>query len=756
MTAREINWLRDAYNLIFYYKISAVIRNRVNTTLSYNNRSVFFYIETLIRFSSNYFGYYRKIFQHDIAFFSNSKNRQTWKDTLPNRLWTFFDKCDKDTGEMSKVRQAISGSTSRPSLYSEEELRQLIEADNTTNAQRKADLIDKFLEKKSRTSKEISTTEQPESPYDYFIRQLEEKPAYQTPKEQLAILKQTPETKKDIAQPQEGEESPYDYLAKNLPEETRREDEEEQAQAPQMPDERLIRDLMRGEERVLEPAPEKPLPPEPKPPSERPPTPRTPSLARAADTRLLGGAVKAGGGLLRTGGSLAARGGAAAAAGAVGTAGAMGGGIAAMGPVIAVVFVALILGMVLLMAFNNINQTNSLFPPYQVAEAAPLSPYSGGEGEDISQCKFFRTKEDLQGASFKSKLLLSYFQEASNLTKIPTEVLAAFTRVESPNSVNLSDEEIQALGTPAKCPRSPTGALGIMQIQPKGTTGHAAEAVTNGAKLVGLNYESLTELDYCDSRKSVIMGAGFLLKKMSYRNPSINFPGLGDGTIWDPAWTNDKKAIEGLVSGYYGCLIYGGPNPLKCEGPQNYAEDVWRSIQSCEPIPVTTTASSTYTPGGGSGLISCPVNSGTITTGSKEITSGHCSPSYEKRFPCVKPGQSGYTGRDTAVDLKGSDRKVFLPLIGGQGVSWTIDESGTKIQDHEGGGIAVAATHTSTEGKKYRIRFVHLLSTKLNVGQQPPSATEVGEYNFNANHIHVTLQEDGVYKPADLYFNLCK
>lgn len=202
----------------------------------------------------------------------------------------------------------------------------------------------------------------------------------------------------------------------------------------------------------------------------------------------------------------------------------------------------------------------------------------------------------------------------------------------------------------------------------------------------------------------------------------------------------------------------------KVADPNNLRSDniVKQTIADLGLVPTINTPPSSatpYTPGGGSGILSCPVNNGSVIYGSKE-TGGHCATGYG--FDCIPPGQPGYTGRETAVDVKGSDRMVFLPLLSGNSVEWTIDESGTPINDIEGGGIAVAATALSGN-KTYRIRFVHIESTALKVGQKVNSATPVGQHVLPsidkrslANHVHITIQEDGIYKPADLYFNLCK
>ncbi|MBI2337821.1 hypothetical protein HYU95_01425 [Candidatus Daviesbacteria bacterium] len=191
---------------------------------------------------------------------------------------------------------------------------------------------------------------------------------------------------------------------------------------------------------------------------------------------------------------------------------------------------------------------------------------------DISQCKFTRGDHNPKETSFKSNLLLSYIQEAAQKANIPPVVLAAFIRVESPSTSGMSDDQITNYA--ANCAESPTKALGIMQIQPPGTTSARGDpascddCIDAGAKLVGKTVSTMTTADYCDPRTSIIVGGGWILKKM-------NKLGLGDGTKWDTAWTNDRKAIETLVRTYYGDILYPNSNT----GPFNYADDVWTSIQ---------------------------------------------------------------------------------------------------------------------------------------------------------------------------------
>ncbi len=192
---------------------------------------------------------------------------------------------------------------------------------------------------------------------------------------------------------------------------------------------------------------------------------------------------------------------------------------------------------------------------------------------DISSCKFIRGQEGSEGVAFKSSRLLGYFQNAAAKSGMPAALVAAFARVESPSSVNLTDESLSSY----KCAVSETGALGLMQIQPAGTKGHAREAVNLGASYIGKTVDTLTREDYCDIEKSILIGIGFIIKKMEYN-------GYSNGGKWNPEWTNNKQAIQALVEGYYGCFRY----PV-CEdknnqggGPYSYADDVWNSLQACK------------------------------------------------------------------------------------------------------------------------------------------------------------------------------
>lgn len=192
----------------------------------------------------------------------------------------------------------------------------------------------------------------------------------------------------------------------------------------------------------------------------------------------------------------------------------------------------------------------------------------------ISSCQFVRGDRTPPGESYQSSFILDLFQNASKVTTVPPEVLAAIARVESPTVTSKTNADFPTLNSVAGCPKSPTGALGIMQIQPPDTTGYFAPGVELGASFLGKTADQLTEEDFCDVRNNIIVAGGFILKKLELRSK------IGDGTKWDPAWNNDPDVINKLAEGYYGCLNYGGERD--CEGPYNYGNDLWASIQSCQ------------------------------------------------------------------------------------------------------------------------------------------------------------------------------
>lgn len=236
----------------------------------------------------------------------------------------------------------------------------------------------------------------------------------------------------------------------------------------------------------------------------------------------------------------------------------------------------IIIGIVVLlfgipMLFLQTLKSTSLLPPFkqEVSDGNITGEKQPGKtppiSKDLASCQFYRG-DQTSAATFKSPKLLSYFQQAGEKSGIPAQLLAAFARVESPNSVNFSDESVDN----SSCAVSETGALGLMQIQPPGTKGYDPEAVSLGASFLGKQTDSLTKTDFCSVQTSIILASGFIIKKMQYLYG-------GDGEHWDPKWNSDQMAIYKIAEGYYGCLSY----PSCKDGPFSYGQDLWNSLQSC-------------------------------------------------------------------------------------------------------------------------------------------------------------------------------
>lgn len=404
------------------------------------------------------------------------------------------------------------------------------------------------------------------------------------------------------------------------------------------------------------------------------------------------------------------------------------------------VFILSLLGMMLLVGlFTITSQPPAPTPP-------PLPPPTGS---DISNCKFSRAGVSMK---FESPLLLGYIKEASQKSSIPAVVLASFIRVESPSSSDMQDYQIS--GYAANCAVSPTGALGIMQIQPPGTTslrGDPAscdDCIDAGARLVGKTFDQLTRDDYCDPRTNIIVGAGWILKKLSHL-------GLGDGSRWDPAWTNDTNAIKTLVNTYYGCLDYGGPTD--CTGPYNYADDVSTSIRNCQSTPLPSLPPGTD--------ISCPVVDGVIScasygqpytgggagafTGNCGIDSsgngGHCNNIYQATVGiCLNRTDSSgnliRTAKSIDISSPSGDTAVYLPTIRGQSLNWIYQGYVNAGQDF--GEIRLFKSEPTSDGV-WSIHFVHVEGDypPLDIGDKIPSgARGVKMINMGAGtHVHVTV-----------------
>ncbi len=433
---------------------------------------------------------------------------------------------------------------------------------------------------------------------------------------------------------------------------------------------------------------------------------------------------------------------------------------------------------------NCVHTYNDLLDVAVAAGACQVGQLSGRNAGDLATCKFKKADQNPPDAPYQSTKLLQYFQDASTKTGVPVAVLGGIVRVESSTDKysisNYSDQDIEAIeagqsqiasdidttlagGNKAMCPRSPTGALGLTQIQPppqifdtyaskltpenaaQGRKAYAPEAVNNGASLIGKTADTLTIADFCNPNTSILMGAGFVLQKLKNL-------GIGDGTKWDPKWTSDKNIIDQVAKSYYGCLKYPtceNPDTGQVGGPNSYGDDLWGSLQACQGGQSTTQANTfaqcscrqSTTGSTGGGQVSCPVPDMTnLMTKSfqKDAVNGHCGSQYSIEAPCtvVCPGDTATnktSRRAKAIDIASPTNQAVLPELNGQKVTWKFLYKG--YDDNFGG---TGNTFMAKSGDDYWVLDVlHLGVSSLQEGAEYPSGTTIGKAVLN--HVHATI-----------------
>lgn len=356
---------------------------------------------------------------------------------------------------------------------------------------------------------------------------------------------------------------------------------------------------------------------------------------------------------------------------------------------------------------------------------------------NINSCQFTRGDQNPTSASYKSQTLMGYFQEASIASGVPTAVLAGIARVESPGIVYLTDDKLPSFG----CPTSPTGAKGLMQIQPPGTNGHPAAGVALGAKYLGIPVE---QLNYCNLRQSIFLGAGVVNSKRL-------------GGKWDPARTYDKAYIDSVAETYYGCLRY----PSCSSGPYSYGDDLYSSVINCRSEGAQTIV---YI-----GEASCPIPGGKIGCASygkpepwggfhnacavdSTGNGGHCNQNYVSAVGICLNRDTGTifdasgnlirTAKSIDVAAAGSrgGDPVYLPTIRGKSLNWYykgVVDAGSTF-----GWIRLFQSEPTPEGI-YSIHFVHVNSSAPPMAiDQPVKSGELGATLFPLSdwpHAHITV-----------------
>ncbi len=343
------------------------------------------------------------------------------------------------------------------------------------------------------------------------------------------------------------------------------------------------------------------------------------------------------------------------------------------------------------------NQQNAI----QVTQASSALDY----------CSFtYRGKQ----VAIKSRKLVSIFQEVSALTKVPAAVLASVAVHESNVFSTQAEDTHDAFSsspTGIDClphfPTSPTGALGLMQIQapsslqPKGAgqynpNAFSKEGVEIGLKFLGRDLSSLTLQDFCDIKTNVILGAGVLIAKNGGSAPQ----------------TIDE--ITQSVCRYYGVCSYG---------EFNYGGEVAGDFNNCR-LAANAQLVSTSTQ-------ACPIPNGQITCGSlyTPINScGHCGLNYTENMSIC----ASFPATKYAIDIAAKPGEhVSLPKIAQQNISWSFDHQEAKSTD----AIQIYSGVDIQSGKKYILQLHHT---------QPGSGSDTGAVICRScNHVHVQIGETG-------------
>ncbi|MCL5784426.1 MAG: hypothetical protein M1142_03675 [Patescibacteria group bacterium] len=223
--------------------------------------------------------------------------------------------------------------------------------------------------------------------------------------------------------------------------------------------------------------------------------------------------------------------------------------------------------------FIMINKSSSLVGPGSKLFGGFSTPSSGPYipgSDNINSCKF-----TYQGKQFSipSNTLRSLMTEVSAKTGVPASVLAGVAMHESndftSNAQDSHDAFFNRNFNGVDCyphfPTSPTGALGLMQIQtppnlkPQKAPDYNPAAVDldgikTGLGFLGRDLSTLKTSDYCDIKTNLYLGAGVLISKNGGKAPTT------------------AEEVKSSVCAYYGSCTYGS---------YNYGEEVANDFNSC-------------------------------------------------------------------------------------------------------------------------------------------------------------------------------
>lgn len=455
------------------------------------------------------------------------------------------------------------------------------------------------------------------------------------------------------------------------------------------------------------------------------------SRAKIAGRKMASGAIRGAGsmgkGLLNAGGGLLRGGLGAGSRLAAGTALRAGAGAAIAGvgwPVLIAIIVVIVLILLLFFVFG-LPDSNALLNKFAVSPQGQAAYGSNDPNYTIGGVNYCDLTYRGQARAIKSQKLKALFEEVSKATNVPAVVLASVAMHESHQFVLNAEDDHDAFSNKnfsgVDCephfPTSPTGALGLMQIQAPANlkpqkapnynpNAFSAEGVKIGLELLNRSFDSLTTRDFCNIRTNLFLGAGVLIAKNGGKAPTT------------------QAEIKEAVCRYYGQCEYG---------IYNYGEEVARDFENCQRAPNPNTASASNIQAS-----FCPIPNGTVTCGTYFTPvngCGHCGVGYEENMAICR----AYPNTKYGMDIAGNaGQQVLLPTIEGKSVKWEwVLEEGKAVDSIQ----RYAGTNIES-GKRYILQLHH---------SQPGSGArgihfsgEVGGKICNScNHVHVQLAEGG-------------
>lgn len=421
-------------------------------------------------------------------------------------------------------------------------------------------------------------------------------------------------------------------------------------------------------------------------------------------------------------------------------------------------------------------------------QGLPTTGGRAGNGSvDINSCQFIRS-----GVSqpIKSAKLISLIQEVASKSAVPASTLASVAMHETPSFVINAEDNHDAFGSNTTiatgCTHfglqsigsSPTGALGLMQVQPpkhihdqiasagkippfESVRAYDAVGVKFGAEMLGKTVDSLTLQDFCDVRTSIYLGAGVLLSK-NYENPG-------------------KPPTNGEEVSKFVCRYFGGNTclyPDHNSGPFHYGNDAKEDFKNCPTLQQTAVGSIGFS-------LTCPLDPinnqkfhmtcGTAANPAPNKCGHGVGPVYEETcnpffYECVGKRYSDalYKAIDVSYPIGESTTQapVSLPLVNGnQTIKWKFTNS--VLSGNNSCNWGWKHTYTgSYNGHTLTLILTHLIEqnpiTPFDSNGEIVSGSLVGAITSGVGtncqlspHLHTSIAVDGVWVEPEKEALMC-